>query len=169
MEIVLCVIAAAFVAAVILFNLLDKDISRAQRQWAYMEDYFDRWVELTERLLNLLAADGENRAQADALLAQWQKNRRKCGPGIAAVNALSAFTDALVAKAHPNQDDPVGALANQRWDLEEELVTFEQVYNDMIKSYEKRRKKPVYAQLARLLRMQEGVPLEFSLRALPKQ
>ncbi len=168
MQIIACIAAALLVSGFILYNLLDRDYCRAQRQWTFVADYFAQWVRLTRQLLDLLAPEGSlPRDGAQARLARWEVCARICTKGVPCINDLSAFTDDLLRAARPEADSPAGQLALDRWAIEEELETFTHVYNDIMTKYCARQRKPGFRLVSRLLRLAPGELLCFSSYRVP--
>lgn len=147
MPIVISVVIVFFIIVVICFNALDKWRFRADRQYPYVRELMEEWEQVTLRLLSVCGVPAPE-ASVSASKHPWQ-----------AVRAAN-----LLAQACPTPDtsNPVaGPILARQGELEEELETFVDVYNGLVKSYNKTLNRLVVRQIGRLFHWESWEELNF--------
>lgn len=146
------IILSILIILVILFitcmNALDKWRFRADRQYPYVRELMDEWEAVTLRLLETSGAD------IPPVRVAGQKHPWEAA---AAANRLAA------ACPPPDPANPVTApILARQGELEEALDVFLDVYNGLVKSFNKTLNRPVVKQMGLLFHWQPWEPLDFN-------
>ena len=148
MPVILSILLALAILFLVCFNTLDKWRFRADRQYPYVRDLMEEWEDVTLRLLGLTGV------QIPAVRVAGQKHPWEA---VTAANRLAAACPA------PDQIPPGAApLLVRQTQLEEELEVFLEVYNGLVRSYNKALRRPIIRQLSRLWGWQPWEPLQFT-------
>ncbi len=148
MPVLISILLALAILIVVCFNTLDKWRFRADRQYPYVRDLMEEWEAVTIQLLDLTGA------QIPTVRVAGQKHPWEA---VAAANRLAAACpapDKITTTAAP--------LLARQTQLEEELEVFLEVYNGLVRSYNKALRRPIIRQLGRLVGWQPWEPLQFT-------
>lgn len=147
MPIVISVVIVFFIIVVICYNTLDKWRFRADRQYPYVRELMDEWEQVT---LRLLSASGISAPEVSVSGSKhpWQ-----------AVRAANRLAEACPP---PETANPLlGPILARQGELEEELETFVDVYNGLVKSFNKTLNRLVIRQIGRLFHWESWEELNF--------
>lgn len=146
--VILSVLIVLAILLIISVNALDKWRFRADRQYPYVRELMEEWESVTLRLLETLGAD------IPPVRVTGQKHPWDAA---AAANRLAA------ACPPPDTQNPVTApILARQGELEEELEVFLEVYNGLVKSFNKTLNRPVVKQMGLLFHWQPWEPLNFN-------
>lgn len=141
--ILLSILLFLLIIVIVCINILDKWRFRADQQYPYVRELMDEWERVTLRLLSAAGADVPE-VSVSGSRHPWQ--------AASAANRLAAACPV---------PDPASPAAKRQRELEEELIVFQDVYNDLARSFNKSLDRPVVRQLGRLFRWTQWEALEF--------
>ena len=160
-----CIAAIIMIIFIVVYNFTDKSRFRIDRQFSYVCDLFDGWVDATGALLSMQASMPERPdsgldwrgAMSAYSKAQHADVRIRC------VNALSAAYKSIAGSLPDNRD--ISSLISEKNRFEDELHTFRSVYNECAAVYNKRLALPVFRQCSKVMRKTAWEELFFPKQA----
>ena len=137
MPILISIVLFLMIVAIACANVLDKWRFRADRQYPYVRELIAEWETQARQELAAAGIPAPEGRAADC---------RHVWDAVAAANRLYALCP---------------APGPERAELEEELATFRDVYNGLVRSYRKSLGRPVVRQMARLFKWQRWEEMTF--------